>query len=73
MGKTIRIGEEKKGQTNMDLAMELAESFVNGNISYVKEEIKNSASPVGLALLVIKYLPESSQRSFMDVFERDMG
>ena len=73
MGKIIRIGEKKKGQTNMDIAMELADSFVNGNISYVKEEIKKSNHPVGLALLVLKYLPENSQRSFMDTFEREMG
>lgn len=47
-------------------ANEYAESFMNGNTSYVRDEIKNSKNPAGMAAAVagelMEHWPEDVQR-----------
>ena len=56
------------------LAEELAESFVNGNITGVFVDIK-TFSPIDAAYLVLKinhYLPNGSRYSFERALERQL-
>lgn len=51
-----------------EIADELAESFINGNIQYVRNEIKGS---VPMALAVLKRLPYPEQESFIRLMQID--